>query len=183
MPQSLVQTMQAIIEPPYALPKVGAMFEIVETAKTAKNKKVLIGGAQGFGFTLDQPTGGHSWKFIAKSPLSGVVSVCDGIWVFNYDSKNYIVVMDLKSNGNGSAFKQIKSGILLCDWLCSLLTLNNHTHDTFEYIGLICKSRGAVAKKTTRKGLKADKTVIDGVPYLTVANPGRLYVSDLVELI
>ena len=91
--------------------------------------------------------------------------------------------MDLKSNGNGSAFKQIKSGILLCDWLCSLLTLNNHTHDTFEYIGLICKSRGAVAKKTTRKGLKADKTVIDGVPYLTVANPGRLYVSDLVELI
>ena len=73
MPQSLVQTMQAIIEPPYALPKVGAMFEIVETAKTAKNKKVLIGGAQGFGFTLDQPTGGHSAYFGAfRSVISGL---------------------------------------------------------------------------------------------------------------
>ncbi|EKA7356579.1 hypothetical protein OL322_004120 [Vibrio vulnificus] len=183
MPQSLVQTIQSIIDPDYALPKIGSMFEIIETSKGAKNKKVLFGGAQGFGFTLDQPTGGHSWKFISKSPLSGVVSVCDGILVFSYDNKNYIVVMDLKSNGTGSAFKQIKSGILLCDWLYSLLKLNNHTHDTFEYIGLICKSRGAVSKKTTKKGLKAEKNVIDGVTYLTIANPGRLQISELVALI
>lgn len=183
MAVSLIQAFEQIIEPAYALNKTGNMFEIEETARNSTNKLLKIGGCQGFGFSLDQP-GRHPWQFIVNGPLEGVVSVCDGILILKYKNKNYIIVLDLKSKKAGSkAIKQVSSGVYLCEWLCNLFKLNNHLTESFEFIGVVCKTRGAVAKKTSRKGLNAEVYKSESVPLIVLSNPGTIHIKDLVDLL
>ncbi|EIN5961231.1 hypothetical protein QPB17_003502 [Vibrio cholerae] len=183
MAVSLIQAFEQTIEPAYALKKSGNMFEIVETAKSSTNNLLKIGGCKGFGFSLDK-SGRHPWQFIVNGPLEGVVSVCDGIIIFRYKSKNYIIVLDLKSKKAGAkAFKQVSSGVYLCEWLCNLLKLNNHLTESFEFIGVVCKTRGAVAKKTSRKGLNAEVDKSKNVPLIILSNPGTIHIRELIALI
>lgn len=183
MAVSLIQAFERIIENNYVLNKSGNMFEIEESAINSTNKLLKIGGCQGFGFSLDKP-GRHPWKFIVDGPLEGVVSVCDGIIILKYNKKNYIIVLDLKSKKLGTkAFKQVKSGVYLCNWLCSLLQLNKHLTESFEFIGVVCKTRGSVAKKTSRKGLHAEVDKTKSVPLIVLSNPGTIHIKELVDLI
>lgn len=183
MAVSLIQAFEQIIEPGYALTKSGNLFEIEETAKNSTNRFLKIGGCQGFGFSLDK-SGRHPWQFIMNAPLEGIVSVCDGVIILRYGKKNYIVVLDLKSKKAGAkAFKQVSSGIYLCEWLCKLLKLNNHLTESFQFIGVVCKTRGTVAKKTSRKGLNAEVDKSGDIPLITVSNPGTIHIKELIDLI
>ena len=180
---SLIQAFEQIIEPTYALNKTGNMFQIEETARDSTNRQLKIGGSKGFGFSLDQP-GRHPWQFIIDGPLKGVVSVCDGVLILRYKNKNYIIVLDLKSTKvSEKAMKQLYSGIYLCKWLCNLLKLNNHLTESFEFIGVVCKTRGSVAKKTSRKGLNAVVDRSKSIPLITLSNPGTIHIKDLVALL
>lgn len=183
MAVTLVQAFEQIIEPDYALKKSGNMFEIEETATNSTNKFLKVGGCQGFGFSLDTD-GRHPWKFIVNGPLEGIVSVCDGIVILTYERKNYIVVLDLKSKKAGAkAFKQVSAGALLCKWLCELLKLNSHLTESFEFIGVVCKSRRSVAKRTSRKGLNAEVDKSKEIPMITIANPGTIHIKELLALL
>lgn len=183
---SLIQAFQQTIEPSYVITKNGNMFEITETAKSSTNKLLRIGGCQGYAFSLDKD-GRHPWLFINNSPLAGVVSVCDGILILKHDNTNYIIALDLKSNSHSKkAFQQIHSGISLCKWLCGLFKIHNHTYEDAEFIGVICKSRGAVAKKTSSKSLRASLSRdpnYDDIPVITMSNPGTIHISDLLKLL
>lgn len=184
MPVTLTQAFEQIIDPDYKLKKSGSMFEIEEPSSNSTNRLLKIGGGQGIGFTLDKD-GRHPWQFISNSPLEGVVSVCDGILILNYESNNYIIVLDLKSKKVGpKAIKQITSGIYLCEWLCNLLRLNNHLIESFKFIGIICKTRGTVAKRPSRKGLNAmiDKSN-PSLPLIIISNPGTIHVRDILDLL
>lgn len=183
MAVTLIQAFEQTIEHDYALTKSGNMFEIVETAINTTNRTLKIGGCQGFGFSLDRD-GRHPWQFIVNDPLPGIVSVCDGILVLSYNRKDYIIVLDLKSKKAGpKAFRQISAGISLCEWLCHLLNLNSHLTQKFEFIGVICKTRGSVSKQATRKGLNAEVDKSNKIPIITIANPGVIHIKDLVNLI
>ncbi|HAV5546665.1 hypothetical protein ACSS1H_00955 [Acinetobacter baumannii] len=183
MPVTLIQAFQQIIKSDYRLKKSGNMFEIEETSRSSTNKFLKIGGSQGFGFTLDKE-GGHPWEFIVNGPLEGIVSVCDGIIVLNYENNNYILVLDLKSkNAGAKAFKQVFAGIYLCEWLCSLLKLNKHLREPFKFIGIVCKTRGSVAKTTSRKGLNAQVNNDNEIPLIIVSNPGVIHIKDLIPLV
>lgn len=183
MAVTLIQAFEQTIEKDYLLKKTGNMFEILESAKNSTNRALKIGGCKGVGFSLDSD-GRHPWKFIVNGPLEGIVSVCDGIIILNYNNKNYIIVLDLKSKKAGSkAFKQIKSGVLLCEWLCKLMILNSHVTESFEFIGVICKSRGSVRKQTTRKGINADIDKSEDFPIITISNPGTINIKEIIELL
>lgn len=183
MTMNIIQAFEQIIEPDYGLKKSGNMFEIEETAANSTNKFLKIGGCQGFGFSLDKP-GGHPWKFISNSPLAGMVSVCDGIIILKYERVNYILAIDLKSKkADSKAFKQISSGFLLCQWLYELLKLHNHITEQFEFIGVVCKSRGSVAKRATKKGLNAEVDRTKSIPLVTISNPGTIHIKELIELL
>ncbi|MFL1459124.1 hypothetical protein ACJOXM_11470 [Acinetobacter baumannii] len=183
MPVTLIQAFQQTIKSEYQLKQSGNMFEIEETSSSSTNKFLKIGGSQGFGFTLDKD-GGHPWGFIVSGPLEGVVSVCDGIVILNYQSNNYILVLDLKSRNSGAkAIKQVSAGIYLCEWLCKLLILNKHLMDSFKFIGIVCKARGSVAKTTSKKGLKAQVKTVNGIPLIVISNPGTIHIKDLIDLI
>lgn len=183
MPVTLTQAFEQIIDSDYKLTKSGSMFEVEEKSPDSTNRFLKIGGAQGFGFTLDRD-GRHPWKFIMDGPLEGIVSVCDGIIILNYEQNNYIIVLDLKSKKAGAkAYKQVKSGIYLCEWLCELLRLNNHLRDSFRYIGIVCKTRGTVSKRTTRKGLNASVNRDHEIPLIVISNPGTIHIKDLIPLI
>jgi hypothetical protein len=159
------------------------MFEIEEKSLNSTNKFLKIGGAKGFGFTLDKD-GRHPWNFIVNGPLEGVVSVCDGIIILHYKKNNYIIVLDLKSkNAGAKAFKQVSAGIYLCEWLCNLLKLNKHLVETFKFIGIVCKTRGSVAKTTSRKGLNAEVNKDNPTPLIVISNPGTIHIKDLISLI
>ena len=183
MPVTLTQAFEQIIEASYKLKRSGNMFEVEEKSSSATNKLLKIGGCQGVGFSLDQD-GRHPWGFIVDGPLEGIVSVCDGIILLNYQSDNYIIVLDLKSKKAGpKAYKQVKSGIYLCEWLCNLLRLNKHLTDEYKFIGIVCKTKGSVSKKTTRKGLKAEVNRDHQIPIVVISNPGTIHIKELLPLI
>ena len=183
MPVTLTQAFEQIIEASYKLKRSGNMFEVEEKSSSATNKLLKIGGCQGVGFSLDQD-GRHPWGFIVDGPLEGIVSVCDGIILLNYQSDNYIIVLDLKSKKAGpKAYKQVKSGIYLCEWLCNLLRLNKHLTDEYKFIGIVCKTRGSVSKKTTRKGLNAEVNRDHQIPIVVISNPGTIHIKELLPLI
>lgn len=116
-------------------------------------------------------------------PLEGIVSVCDGIILLNYQSDNYIIVLDLKSKKRFKAYKQVKSGIYLCEWLCNLLRLNKHLTDEYKFIGIVCKTRGSVSKKTTRKGLNAEVNRDHQIPIVVISNPKQFILKNFLPLI
>lgn len=183
MSVTLVQAFEQIIDSNYKLRKNGSMFEIEEKSSSSTNRFLKIGGGQGYGFTLDKE-GRHPWQFISTSPLKGIVSVCDGIIILYYDNNYYIVVLDLKSTSAGAdAYKQISSGIYLCEWLCNLLQLNDHLRDSYRFIGVICKTRGSVSKTTSKKGIKATVNKDYGIPLIVISNPGTIHIKELIELI
>lgn len=181
MAVTLLQAFEATIKPNLTLNKKGSFFEIIENNKGATNTYLRIGGCKGFGFSLDTDKGSHAWGFIVNAPLPGIVSVCDGILVLNYKGKNYIIVLDLKSkNVSSKAIKQICSGAFLCDWLCNLFTLHKHINESYEIIGLICKSRNSARKQGTRKKLNAEVNNKGSYPILTVSNPNTLHIADIL---
>ncbi|MDM1770385.1 MULTISPECIES: hypothetical protein [Acinetobacter] len=183
MPVTLTQAFEQIIEPTYKLKRSGNMFEVEEKSSSSTNKFLKIGGCQGFGFSLDQD-GRHPWGFIVDGPLEGIVSVCDGIILLNYQNENYIIVLDLKSKKAGTkAYKQVNSGIYLCEWLCNLLKLNKHLIEEYKFIGIVCKTRGSVSKKTSRKGLNAEVNRDYEIPLVVISNPGTIHIKELLPLI
>lgn len=184
MPLSLVEAFDQTIERKYRLERNGGHFIVTETAKRAKNRYLKISGGKGVGFTLDQD-GRHPWGFIVDSPLAGVVSVCDGILVLEYQNQCYVVVLDLKSNNPGAkAVKQIKSSAYLVSWLYQLLNLHSHVEQSYQCIGLICKSRRTTAKGTSKRTLRSENINTTGdFPIVTVANPDVIRIRDLVETV
>lgn len=183
MSVTLTQAFEQIIEKKYRLKKFGNMFEIEEKSSTSTNRFLKIGGSLGFGFSLDQD-GRHPWGFIVDGPLEGIVSVCDGIIILNYENENYIIVVDLKSTKAGSkAYKQVTSGIYLCEWLCDLLKLNRHLIEEYKFIGVVCKTRGTVSKGTSRKGVNAEVNRDYGIPLVVISNPGTIHIKELLPLI
>lgn len=183
MPVTLTQAFEQIIEPTYKLKRYGNMFEIEEKSLSSTNKILKIGGSKGVGFSLDKD-GRHPWGFIVDGPLAGVVSVCDGIVILNYENNNYIIVLDLKSKKAGiKAYRQVNSGIYLCEWLCSLLKLNKHLIDEYKFIGVVCKTRGSVSKTTSKKGLKAEVNKEYDIPLVVISNSGTIHIKELISLI
>lgn len=183
MSVTLVQAFDQIIDSNYKLKKNGSMFEIEEKSSNSTNRFLKIGGGQGCGFSLDKE-GRHPWHFISTSPLEGIVSVCDGIVILYYENSYYIVVLDLKSTTAGAkAYKQISSGVFLCEWLCRLLRLNGHLIDSFNFIGVICKTRGTVSKTTSKKGINATVNKDHEIPLIVISNPGTIHIKELIDLI
>jgi len=180
---SMIASFQSVIKTDYHLPKNGSFIQITEGAQNADNRELLIGGASCFGFSLDQ-SGSHPWGFIVPNPPAGIVSVCDGIVIASCDGNDYVFIIDLKSkskSADAKALKQLCSGKYIFEWLFNVMKLHRHVHTTPNVIGVVCKSRGTVAKRGTRKGINVEKKETDQGVVLIVANPGRISVQDLIS--
>lgn len=188
MSADLISTFSDIIDDKFKLANDGGYWKIEESAITATNRKLLIGGIKGFGFSLDiekqQP-----WGFFKPNPPKGIASVCDGIIIFLHENKTYIVILDLKSTNEGKATKQILSTKYLCEWLCQLIALHCKINSVPTTIGLICKQkrngrkqRRQPQKGKTRLALSITKCKQHaGFKVLTVEDQQKIALRDLVK--
>lgn len=180
----LASLFSKVIQDNYLLGREDGSVLIEEKSSSAKTKRVQVSAGKCFGFTLEID-GGHPWSFIVNSPPKGVVSVADGIIVFNYDRIDYILVLDLKSNTmNVKCCKQIESGVLLCSWLFNNLKLHGHTKVTeVKYIRLVVASRRFNQNRHSKtSGLRLSKKEYKNNLYL-IANdsPLKIKVEDLID--
>ncbi|WP_155836422.1 hypothetical protein [Burkholderia sp. AU4i] len=121
-----VKLFEDLISDAWRLERVGSYWSVEEHAENSNNKKVLIGGCSAIAFSLDRG-GVDPIPFIRENcPLPGIRSVCDAMIVLNHEGKTYFCAMDLKSNKEGGASKQIEIARLLFQWLLSLACFNKH---------------------------------------------------------
>jgi len=182
----LVKCFEQLIHPDWKLPRDGSLWILTEPKnqnKQDKNYQIELIGGPSFAFSLDQP-GTDPWPFIMNAEdMRGMRKVCDALIVMQRDEQNYVIALEMKSNNEGKAERQIASSHLLINWLIDLLKLHNHWNGKWNFCGVI----SFTPRNQERKGATAKKTPVPkpssshwGYPVYRLHNHKRL---DLVDLI
>lgn len=183
---SIVNVVQGCIEPAFQLNREQECWAVVEDNPGATNKKLLVNGSGIYGFSLDSPNISKPvWKFLKPSSLSGMCSVCDGVFVTSYKSYDYFVVIDLKSFAATGAVKQVITGIHLCEWIYSVLKLHGHLTRQVKYVGVISKlsRRRQSYKRGSVRSQLPQPDVSHGFPVFTLENETRLSLTDICKYV
>ncbi|MEN4561947.1 hypothetical protein [Pantoea agglomerans] len=173
---------QSSIEADYVLKKENAFWVVEETNPNTKNPKLLVNGSGIFGFSLDCTTVSKpAWKFIKTNAVSGLNSVCDGIFVTCIDSCDYFVAIDLKSTNSNGAPKQLVTSIRLCQWLYSVLNLHGHLDKPAKFIGVISKisQRAQTVKRTSVRKPIPDPVLYEEIPIIKLENFQKVSLTDI----
>ena len=181
---SITNVIQECIHPDFMLQREKESWVVREDNPGAANKKLLVNGNGIYGFSLDttrvpKPV----WKFLQSSSLSGVCSVCDGIFVTSHKEFDYFIVIDLKSFAGNGAVKQVITGIYLCNWIYSVLKLHGHLSKNVKFIGVISKlsRRNQSAKKSSTRSPLPAPEIHHGYPVFKLENYTRLSLKQVVE--
>ncbi|HBC1757444.1 TPA: hypothetical protein IB181_000023 [Escherichia coli] len=183
---NIISVIQNCIDPAFQLTREQACWVIFEDNPSSANKKLLVNGNGVYGFSLDSTSVSKPvWKFLKSSTLTGLSSVCDGIFVTSYRDMDYFIVIDLKSYNSNRAAKQIVTGIHFCKWLYSVLKLHGHLSRKVGYIGVISKlsRRMQSNKRTTVRSPLPEPEVFYDYPVFTLENYSRLTLTGVCEVI
>lgn len=98
--------------------------------------KLRSPGNQSFGFSLDN-TNKQPFCFMESKPPKGIAKMCDAIVVLSYKKKDYIFIIEKKTNNKDDYKLQLINGKHFCDWMISLLKEHEHYNQNPTYIGLL----------------------------------------------
>ncbi|MEW5559639.1 hypothetical protein AB1287_05225 [Enterobacter asburiae] len=181
---NITSIIQGCIEPAFELPREQECWVIKEDNPGAANKKLLVNGNGIYGFSLDcSSVPKPVWKFLKPSALSGMSSVCDGIFVTTYNSIDYFIVIDLKSTKASGATKQVVTGIHLCQWIYSVLNLHGHLQRSVKFIGVISKlsKRTQASKRTTARAPLPDPDIHYSYPIYRLNDYNRISLTEICK--
>lgn len=177
-----------VVCPSWVLEKEGSYAKVLESDPGSNNKEVLMGGCSLLAFSLDK-SGGNPFPFIkSDATKKGMRSVCDAMVVAKYNDETYFIAMDMKSNQEGKAKKQIESARLLFNWLLNLAKIHGHwPHSDVngKFVGIInLAPRNQVRKGLTRRSAEIPSPEISGFsdyPLFRLKNHPKINVPLLLD--
>lgn len=179
----LLQKFRELIHVDFILSQEAGYWKVIETAPSALNKEVEIGGCKSFGFSLDKD-GVEPWAFIKpNTTLAGMKQVCDSVVIAHDEDNDYIIAMDLKSTRSGSARKQIRSTKILVDWIIELMRQHNHWNGNYKFIGIINKvGRSQPKKRTSRRSNSVLVSQVEGeICFFELTDVKRVQLKEIIS--
>lgn|GEM_PF-6366302 len=182
--EGLVQCIDKLIDDNWKLCQSGGRWQLKESNKEATNTLLEISGGQSVAFSLDR-SGTDAFPFMRHNTvLSGMRSACDAIVVSRFKKgEPYVFLIEMKSNDEGSAIKQLRRSKLLWCWIENLLRMNGHCADNPTVCGVI----SFAPRKQERKGVTAKKSElpkpknINGMHVFRLKNHPNIRLESLVK--
>ncbi|SMF94166.1 hypothetical protein SAMN02949497_1473 [Methylomagnum ishizawai] len=180
---NLVSCFQRLIHPDWLLERNGGEWLLRESQAGADQHGLLrISGGPSLAFSLDKP-GADPWPFMKAEQLPGIRKVSDALVLLEKAGQTYVFAIEMKSDNESKALRQIHNARLFTHWVLGLLQSHRHWQGDYGFCGIISFAPRRQERRgvTSRAAALPKPTQSHGYPVFRLHNHPRLNLMDVLE--